>query len=84
MRISLKVQRKRVDQFLKDHPNVVLNPDRDNDHFMLITAQGGGGCPCDPRRKSCPCDQAEKEIKKKGQCLCGLFKKKPKRRKHRK
>lgn len=72
-RISIKNQKKKVDAFLKKHSNAQLNPDRDIDHFIKITAQGGGSCPCDDDRPSCPCKQAPSEIKKKGKCLCGLY-----------
>ncbi len=30
-------------------------------------------CPCDPKRKSCPCDEAVAEVKTNGYCLCRLF-----------
>ena len=39
----------------------------------LIIEEKNGGCPCEPKRKVCPCPQALKEIEKDGKCLCGKF-----------
>ncbi len=30
-------------------------------------------CPCAPSRKSCPCPEAEEEVKTQGHCTCRLF-----------
>lgn len=30
-------------------------------------------CPCDPKRKSCPCSEVVEEVKIKGKCRCHLF-----------
>lgn len=33
-----------------------------------------GGCPCDPRRKECPCEQAIEEIEQgRGACACTVL-----------
>ena len=32
-----------------------------------------GCCPCDTKRKSCPCDEAVEEVTTNGHCLCHLF-----------
>ena len=32
-----------------------------------------GSCVCDPKRLTCPCEQAPQEIAEKGHCKCHLF-----------
>ena len=53
------------------------------EHHFVITPVGCGYyvasfnkfqcCPCAPERKSCPCDESEKEILTLGKCKCQLF-----------
>jgi len=31
------------------------------------------GCPCEPERLNCPCEEALKDIEQEGTCRCNLF-----------
>jgi len=65
--------RKRVRKHLREHKDMTLNPHRDNEHFMKNCASLGGRCPCSDTRPQCPCPESVDEVRKNGQCLCGLF-----------
>lgn len=52
-------------------------------HNFYITPTGAGyyiesftmfnACPCDQKRKACPCPEAVREVQEEGKCLCHLF-----------
>ena len=41
--------------------------------YYLKNFLEAGCCPCDPKRKSCPCKEAVLEVIQNGHCLCRLF-----------
>ena len=64
---------KRINIFLNNHKNVILNPTRKNEIFIMNVSKVGGRCPCDSNRPTCPCNYAYDELLKNGSCKCGLF-----------
>ena len=63
---------KRIIDYLSRYSYVHLNPNRDNNYFIL-NASKKEGCPCDSSRKECPCIESINEIKTNGYCKCQLF-----------
>jgi len=56
--------------FAQEH-KFVIHP-KGYDYYLKSFIEVGR-CPCDPKRKSCPCDEAVEEVKTNGHCLCRLF-----------
>lgn len=51
------------------------NCEVDQETLKIVLYKTNGTCPCRPLEEvNCPCDDAFDEIKKYGQCLCGLLK----------
>ena len=67
--MSAEETKRRILAFCAQH-DFHLHPAKDlNDHIRRFIETGG--CPCDPRRKECPCEQAFMEITQgRGACAC--------------
>ena len=68
---SAKKKRQELCDFARDH-GFVIHPGRGYNYyiesFLMFDC-----CPCDPNRKSCPCNEAINEVTKIGHCICRLF-----------
>ena len=64
--------KKKIMEFCETH-GFFVHPSKDlTVHAKRVVEEFGGGCPCDPRRKSCPCGEiAIEEITQgRGACAC--------------
>jgi len=67
---NARAQVGRLLQFAIEH-NFVITPA--GVWYFVDSYNMFGCCPCDQERKSCPCQEAEEEVRIKGKCLCHLF-----------
>ena len=67
---ALRSQSAKLVQYAQEH-RVVITPVGYG--YFVESYNQFGECPCDETRTSCPCPEADEEIKLKGRCLCHLF-----------
>ena len=49
-----------------------ISPEKNLDKYV-VRLKGVGHCACHDERLSCPCPEAESEVKSQGYCSCQLF-----------
>lgn len=68
---EVNYRRRLILDFARDH-GLVIHPGKGYDYYVEGFLQFKR-CPCDPKRLSCPCDEAIEDVKREGHCLCRLF-----------